>query len=247
MSKFKNKLKIVWKNFWECFVHSLTPGIMYFLAGAVLLYVLAKMEEDVDMSKLTTWAIVVGVIAVAYHGLLMWAHGGSHFEMLVSGNMKRRSSNYGEELHISSHKIWKEYRPWKGFLSGFFTSVPLIIGAIVFGANAEEISSTADTLGRGLGIAVIVFDLLAGWVLLPFQMSARLGANVNFYLLMLFALLQIAVSGGLYIAGAYSRRAKRIREQEIAAKAAAAEAEARNRPKKINYGGLPGTKPRKRK
>ena len=58
------------------------------------------------------------------------------------------------------------------------------------------------------------------------------------------ALLPILVSGGLYIAGAYGRRNKTIRQQEIAARAAAEEA---NKPKKINYGGLPGTKPKKKK
>ena len=48
----------------------------------------------------------------------------------------------------------------------------------------------------------------------------------------------------MYILGAYGRRNKVIREQEIADKAAKAEAE---KVKKINYGGLPGTKPKKRK
>ena len=53
-----------------------------------------------------------------------------------------------------------------------------------------------------------------------------------------------SVSGGLYIAGAYGRRNKTLRQQEIAARAAEAE---QSKPKKINYGGLPGTKPKKRK
>ena len=48
----------------------------------------------------------------------------------------------------------------------------------------------------------------------------------------------------MYIVGAYGKRKKRLREQEIADKEAAREA---NKEKKINYGGLPGTKPKKRK
>jgi hypothetical protein len=47
----------------------------------------------------------------------------------------------------------------------------------------------------------------------------------------------------MYIAGAYSRRSKRLRQQRLEDKAV----EAANKPKKINYGGLPGTKPKKRK
>ena len=54
----------------------------------------------------------------------------------------------------------------------------------------------------------------------------------------------LSVSGGLYIAGAYGRRNKTLRQQEIAARAAEAE---QSKPKKINYGGLPGTKPKKRR
>ena len=68
--------------------------------------------------------------------------------------------------------------------------------------------------------------------------------HISYFLTCLFALVPIAVSGGFYIAGAYARRAKAVRQQLIADKAAEAEV---NRVKKINYGGLPGTKPKKRK
>jgi hypothetical protein len=44
--------------------------------------------------------------------------------------------------------------------------------------------------------------------------------------------------------GAYRKRNKKIREQIIADRMAQEEAK---REKKINYGGLPGTKPKKRK
>ena len=59
-----------------------------------------------------------------------------------------------------------------------------------------------------------------------------------------FALLPIIVTGVMYIVGAYGKRNKTIRAQELADKAAAVE---QAKVKKINYGGLPGTKPRKRK
>lgn len=247
MSNLKTKAKAVWRIFWECFKQAVTPSVMYFVSSGVLLLILAKMtgekNADVNITTLVTWAVVCGVVSVAYNGLLMFACGGSHYEMLVSGNMKRRSAmQYGEELNISTHKIEKEYRPWKGFLTGGIVSGAIIVGSILFGINGEAIAS--GKMQGALSAFVIIFDLLAGWVLLPFQIAARGGASVNFYLLALFALIPIAVSGGLYIAGAYKRRGKRLREQEIAAKQAL---ESQAKPKKINYGGLPGTKPKKRK
>ena len=72
----------------------------------------------------------------------------------------------------------------------------------------------------------------------------NLTGYASYYLSCLFALIPIGVHGGFYIAGAYAKRNKAIRQQILADKAAEVEA---NKPKKINYGGLPGTKPKKRK
>jgi hypothetical protein len=57
-------------------------------------------------------------------------------------------------------------------------------------------------------------------------------------------LIPTIVCGLCYIWGAYARRNKTWRAQELKRKA---EEELANKPKKINYGGLPGTKPKKRK
>ena len=72
------------------------------------------------------------------------------------------------------------------------------------------------------------------------------GITVSYYHSLWFALVPILVSGCVYIAGAYARRNKAIRQQRLAELAEKAEEEKRKN-KKINYGGLPGTKPKKRK
>ena len=79
---------------------------------------------------------------------------------------------------------------------------------------------------------------------MPFYLMNANGLAVSYYWSCLFGVLPILVSGALYIVGAYARRNKALREQRIAD--AQAEAQA-NKVKKINYGALPGTKPRKRK
>lgn len=246
MSGFKTKWKVFWRIVRECFLRSLTPGLMYFVASLVMLTVYSK---GMSLTAQMAWAVVCGVVAIAYNGLLMWVCGGTHYEMLVSGNMKRRSAmQTGSELNISSYKFEKEYRPWKGFAIGGFVAVMVVIGSIAFGCNQEALVAFAKDseagLSRGLAFLSLVFYLFAGWVLLPLLELNATGTAVSFFVGCAVALLPILVSGGLYIAGAYGRRNKTIRQQEIAARAAAEEA---NKPKKINYGGLPGTKPRKKK
>ena len=65
------------------------------------------------------WTVVCILGGAAYNALMAWAHGGSHYEMLVSGNVKRMSAEQFEGGYkMSSHKEAKEYRIWKGFAIG---------------------------------------------------------------------------------------------------------------------------------
>ncbi len=245
MDKFKKMMKTFWDYVWECFKGSFLSGMTYVLASMILMMLVVK--EDAVYSEQITWCVVVIVLAAAYNGLVVWNYGGMNFEMLVSGNMKRISaSQYGGEYKISSHKLVKEYRPWKGFVYGVFMSVFAIVFGLIFGANQEAIngSFTGETPDRMLGVLVLVGLFLSGWSLLPFYCMSMAGMTASYYFSLLFAVLPIAVSGACYIWGAYAKRAKSLRAQELADKAAAAQA---NKPKKINYGGLPGTKPRKKK
>ena len=246
MSNFKTKWKVFWRIVGECFMRSLTPSVMFFVAGLVLLMLQSK---NFGLSAQMAWAALCAVVALAYNGFLMWICGGNHYEMLVSGNLKRRSAmQSGSELNMASYKFQKEYRPWMGFAIGAFVSLLLIVGSIVLGCNQTAIVEAATneevTLTTGLAAVSLIFYCLAGWVLLPILELNIAGTAVSFFVGCAFALLPVCVSGGFYIGGAYGRRNKTVRQQEIAARAAEEEA---NRPKKINYGGLPGTKPKKRK
>ena len=246
MSNFKTNWKVFWRIVGECFMRSLTPSVMFFVAGLVLLMLQSK---NFGLSAQMAWAALCAVVALAYNGFLMWICGGNHYEMLVSGNLKRRSAmQSGSELNMASYKFQKEYRPWKGFAIGAFVSLLLIVGSIVLGCNQTAIVEAATneevTLTTGLAAVSLIFYCLAGWVLLPILELNIAGTAVSFFVGCAFALLPVCVSGGFYIGGAYGRRNKTVRQQEIAARAAEEEA---NRPKKINYGGLPGTKPKKRK
>lgn len=243
MANFKKKLKKVGRQIWELFKGSIPAALMYFCAGTILM--MLTMKEDAlqwDGKKLA-WTIVCIVGGAAYNALVTYAQGGNAYEMLVSGNIKRNSEfDRGGEIRISSHKFAKEYRPWKGFATGAMIALYTIVSGIIFGANQTAIDS--QSMSTGLGVLLIVCFLLSGWSLLPLYYMNNSGIAVSYYVSILFAIVPIVVTGVMYIVGAYGRRNKAIREQELADKAAAAQEQ---KVKKINYGGLPGTKPRKRK
>ena len=247
MDTFKQKIKGFFAYVWECVKCSITAGFTYFTASAIL-YMLA-FKEGKALSDQIPLCVLVAVCALAYTGLLAWGYGGSNYEMLVSGNMKRISADqYGNSYKISSHSYVKEYRPWKGFVMGAFACLITVIFVLIFGANQEKITSVfANELKlegeKAFAILLLAGMLLAGWAIFPFTCAITAGYTVSYYLALIIAVLPIFVFGAFYIIGAYAKRNKTIRAQEAADRAAAAAA----KPKKINYGGLPGTKPRKRK
>ncbi|MBR2646920.1 MAG: hypothetical protein IKD47_05140 [Clostridia bacterium] len=252
MANVKKQLKKFGRQVWELYKSSLMPAFMYLCAGMILMSITMKGDKvgeiQWDNSKLL-WTIVCSVGAAAYNALVMWANGGQQYEMLVSGNMKRMSAQYGEGYKISTHKEWKEYRPWKGFVIGALIGIYALITALYFGLNQDWIDSSLGGSEHGVagstyGVLVVIGILISGWTILPFLYINMGGVHVSYFLSALFVLLPIIVSGVFYIAGAYARRNKALRQQMIAEQQAKATAE---KEKKINYGGLPGTKPKKRK
>jgi hypothetical protein len=152
----------------------------------------------------------------------------------------------GSGFRMSSHNEVKEYRVWKGFVIGGFTAFWTLLVGIVFGCNQSQVQLYIDGEASGgfLGVFIALSFFISGWSILPFYYMNGAGYSVSFFLSCLFALIPIVVTGVFYILGAYSRRNKAIRQQMLADKA---EAERQQNPKKINYGGLPGTKPKKRR
>ena len=239
----KKSLKKFGRYVWELFKASIPSSFMFFCAGTILLMLTMRGETLDWTGSDVAWTIVCSIGGAAYCALISWANGGSHYEMLVSGNVKRMSADdMGGGFKMSSHKEAKEYRIWKGFAIGGFTAIFTVILGIIFGCLQGQIDSGSPS--RGVAILMLIGFLISGWSLIPLYLMNATGVAISYFISCIFALVPIAVTGGFYIAGAYARRNKRLREQMIAQKAAEEEA---NRVKKVNYGGLPGTKPKKRK
>ena len=115
MGTIKKSLKKFGRYIWELFKGALPMIFMYLCASMILMMLTIKGEKLQWDSKALTWTVVCAIGAAAYNALLCWAHGNSHYEMLISGNMKRMSAEQFEGGYkISTHKEAKEYRVWKG-------------------------------------------------------------------------------------------------------------------------------------
>ena len=251
MAEMKTEFKKFRSQLWELIKTSVPVTLMYLLAGSVLIMITMQSGTDVngealplkwDNTKLI-WTVVLGIACVLYNGVILWGCGGSHYEILVAGNVKRMSAEkLGVNYKISKHKVEQEYRPWKGFCMGALVGLfPLVLG-IVFGCNHSFIHSGEPSLGSG--ILVMVGFLLSGWCLIPFYFMNLGGVYASYFLCCLFAILPVITSGLCYIWGAYARRDKRLREETIKENQ---EKEKQNKAQKVNYGALPGTKPKKHK
>ena len=242
MAKFKELCGTIWKWVWECFKRSLLPLIMYISASVVIcMFTLDQVEIKAGLTTARFWTIFgIALFAVVYGALMAFVEGGAGYDMLVAGNMKRMLSE--KELKMTSHKVQREYRTWKGFAIGAWMVVLPLICALIFGANQDAILTSED---GGILFIKAIGMFVTGWAIYPFYFANFTGfASVSYYWSLLLLILPILVSGVMYIVGAYARRNKAIKEQELADRAAKVQ---ENKVKKINYGGLPGTKPRKRK
>lgn len=244
---FKNTMQKIRAHVWEYIKMSLAPLFMYFAMSFILALMAFGKTIKFSTSGVVWWAICF-LVVLAYNGIIAYVQGGLGFEMLVSGNMRRSSEmSIDGGYKISRYKEVKEYRVWKGFAVGGILTIFPIIGAIVFGCNQALIDGVftqqQTSTNPNFGWVFVTFLLLSGWSSVLFLLINSLGVGISYFFCLFFAVLPVIINGVMYIVGAYAKRRKTIKEQEIRDRLSQAQAE----PKKINYGGLPGTKPKKRK
>lgn len=243
MATIKKKIKAFGGQAWQLFKWSIPSALMYICAGTMLMMFTLDDDQMVWDSGKLIMTIVFGLAAMVYNGLVTYGFGGTGYEMLVSGNVKRASmDDYGGGFKMSSHKYAQEYRVWKGFTIGLFTALYTLVFGILFGCNQEAIN--AEAASTGISALLIIGFFISGWILMPLYYLNASGVAISYFVSCAFAGIPILVSGVFYILGAYGKRNKALKKQMIAESAAKAEAA---KEKKINYGGLPGTKPKKRK
>ena len=104
-----------WKNVWETLKSSFIALLMYFGVSSIVFMSTFQGELKAGMTgERAAWIFGGIAVGLIYHGFTMFAMGGQGYEMLVSGNMKRRSAEaLGTSMKISSHKEEKEFRYWR--------------------------------------------------------------------------------------------------------------------------------------
>ncbi|MBO5736255.1 MAG: hypothetical protein J6S04_00465, partial [Clostridia bacterium] len=190
----KKSMKKFWVYVWEMVKLSLPASFMYACAGTILLMLTVKGETLTWTSKEVAWAVVCIMGGAVYNALIAWANGGSQYEMLVSGNVKRISAAQFEGGYkMSSHKEAKEYRVWKGFTFGAITGLATIVFGILFGCFQGKID-TQDVKG-GVAVLMLLAFFISGWSVIPLYLMNATGVPISYFVSCVFALIPIAVSG----------------------------------------------------
>lgn len=245
---FKKTMKKIGRQTWELIKMSFPSMFMYAACGLILIMLALGEDMKYTPTKAVWWSICL-VVVLAYNAIMAYAQGTHSFEMLVSGNMRRRSMAELEGGYkISSHREAQEYRVWKGFVVGAILAIFPIVTGIVFGCNQSLIDSVFATENVTNNVAFawvfLILLVLSGWSPTLFMALNASGIYVSYFWCIPFAILPVLINGFFYIAGAYGKRRKVLKAQELADRIS--QAQTATQPK-INYGGLPGTKPRKRK
>jgi len=158
------------------------------------------------------------IFAVVLNADLSVACGKKHYKVFVSGEIRRKNNiDTVDNKDRKSYKREQEYKPYKGFLIGFFVCIVVFIVCLIYAV----FSITYEEHKAG-GIIIL---MVSGWAILPWQM-----ANIqNLYLTLISCVVPVAVTGVAYIIGAMLERKDYLLMQE---RAAAAQGKESNRAKK---------------
>ncbi len=200
------RFQLFYRTQWECFRRAFIPYMMYLFMS---LLCLACQLIGSDAAAITLGiACIIG--GACYNANLLYAFGKMHYGNFVAGELNRKSEEEG--LNAStSHRVEREYRPWKGFLIGFYTALPAIVFSIVAGALTGKWAASASD------IVYVLFVMLAGWAIIPiswFGKTEDFAFVASPYYALIICILPIVVSGIAYIIGALRERSDRLKSAE---------------------------------
>ena len=239
----KNTWKTIGRVAWELFKDSFGSTLTYLCTGTLLMIFTYDENALAWSSEKLTWIIICAAFAIGYNIFVAHTVGSTGYEMLVSGNLKRKMSTE-EESFISPKNYAREYRPWKGWVMGIMTASITLILSLLCGRYQAYIDG--KLYHKYAQVLVSAGAYLSGWSFLPMLYLNKSGVYISYYWGVALSLIPVLVTGIFYIRGAYTKRNKAIKAQEEADRQRKAEEEKRLNVR-VNYGGLPGTKPKKKR
>ncbi len=201
------KLKYGWKVFLNCLFNALIPFCMYLVMGMLLAFTQAISNE--------AFKYILGVFcllaAMAYNVYSCYHDGKKGYKLLSVGNLRRKSEAEGHEVSKKPRKEL-EYRPWKGFVFGFFVALPVLIVILCVG-NVD-----IETMGMEQGTLFVFLTYFGGWAIIPVSWIGAAMGGVSTYWMLLMGLIPILTSGISYLVGARRERASIEALEEKAAR-----------------------------
>lgn len=213
----KRKPDNPWRRFWRvqkvCFLRSVTPCMMYLFMSLIALAVQA-ISENVEIYEIVLGCVCI-VGGAAFNAHLAFSYGKLHYDSYLTGCLHRQHIRMGI-VSGGDHRPEQEFRPWKGFLIGFYVGIPVIIFGIlaIFPPTWEW--------------AELFLDMFAAWSILPIQWYRNLtwpGVQewdyppVSGGWSLLTVLFPMIITGVFYIVGAmaekHAKEAQSRRTEEI--------------------------------
>lgn len=189
------KMQLFWRVQRECWRRMVTPFMMYLFTSLI-----AFACQAINQETTTIVEIILGSVCIAggaaFNAHLCYHYGILHYDAYLTGALHRKNELFGIPSG-GDHHVEREYRPWKGFLIGFFIGVPVLI-------IAAFVPLIPDIAGTGL-------MMFAAWSILPVKWISN--DNSSIWAMVMIAL-PIIISGIFYIVGAHVERDKKAGESE---------------------------------
>ena len=183
----------------ECLRRSVTPYVMYLMMSLLLLACQAIPNVPLRLI-LSVLCILAGM---AYNTHLCYTYGKMHYDAYLTGAIHRQNALFGIQSG-GDHREEREFRPYKGFLIGFYTAMP----ALIFGILSGCFPNAAGTL-------LTLFVMFAGWAIIPVSWMKELAhLNISNFVSIAFIAIPILVSGFAYLWGAMKEKRVKLAEAE---------------------------------
>lgn len=178
-------MKYVWY-----FLKQMFFPLVYMVILSITSIGITAINNDLMWLKYILNAIVLAFFALII-GAVSWKDGEEGAKVLHANDLERRRIvETGEDRPLN---LLKEYRPWKGFLAGLSTCVPLIIMIIIHAI----MSSTGAGNGAG-AVAGFVYMI----VFMFFMPDLNMTLTASHYYLTLTAIpIFMVITGVAYILG----------------------------------------------
>lgn len=191
----KNKWILFWRVARECLRRAVTPFLMYLMCSMVAVACLSISVYALQV------ILIAGCIllAVVLDADLSFAVGKKHYQMLMTGNIRRRNNmETFSNKDKKSYRYEMEYRRYKGFIIGACICIPVVAICLIYVVGGFD-TTVSDAAYYGK----LALLLISGWAIIPWEL---IEGEISLYFSLASCVLPICVTGISYLLGARKER-----------------------------------------